>query len=292
MEYLLLFAVPAISSINRIIIKTYKQSTKNIEQSSNIYMIIVSIVAMLVFAIMAKGRLIPNIPTILFSIVLGLLSASSNIFTLLALDKTDVVNTTMFSSAGTIAIPFLFGTFFLKETVDIFEIMTFFILLAVVLIPLFEKKNKSSKNSFLGYIYCVILFLTSGFSTVILKLYSLAPNVLNTNVFCFWANVFMLPVALFIALKDDPAKLKEDLKITKPLSYALVVLTVVMQNLGTVLGVFVLKKFDITLYTLLNIPTALVLTALISSWLFFEKITKKTALSICLSILGIILSVI
>lgn len=292
MEYILLFSVPLITSIVRILQKKFKLATKEVKQASNIYLIIICVVAMIVFAIMAKGNLTPNLPTILFSIALALFSAGTTLFSLLALDKTDVATIAMFSSAGSIIIPFVFGIIFLNEQVNVFKILTFFLFLAVILMPLFEKNKSDRKNSFWGYIYCIFLFLASGGSTVLFKLYALAENVLSTNIFCFWTNAYMLPVAILISLKSNPKELISDaLKIT-PLSYIFVVLTVLFSNVSSVLQVFILKDVDITLFTLLNSPTALVLTAFMSWALFSEKITKKMALSILLSILGIILSVI
>lgn len=292
MEYILLFSVPLITSIVRILQKKFKLETKEVKQASNIYLIIICIFAMIVFAFMAKGNLTPNLPTILFALALALFSASTTLFSLLALDKTDVATIAMFGSAGSIIIPFVFGIIFLNEQVSVFKILTFFLFLTVILMPLFEKNKSDRKNSFLGYTYCIFLFLASGSSTVLFKLYALAENVLSTNIFCFWTNAFMLPVAILIALKSNPKELINDALKIKPLSYAFVVLTVLFSNISSVLQVFILKDVDITLFTLLNSPTALVLTAFISWGLFSEKITKKMALSILLSILGIILSVI
>jgi len=222
----------------------------------------------------------------------AIFSAASNILTLLALDKTDVATIAVFSGAGIILIPFLYGTLLLNEQVSIFKIITLFLLIAVIILPLFEKRASEKKKSYIGYAYCIIIFLVSGGTTVLLKLYALNENVLDTNVFCFWTNVIMFPIMLTVALYSNPRQFIPDAKKIKPLSYAIAITTVVLSNLSAILQVFVLKDIDITLFTLLNSPVALVLTAILSWLVFSEKITKQMALSIILSITAIIFSVI
>lgn len=288
MAYFLLILIPLITAFMRIFQKNFKQTSQNVEQASNIYIIITCTVAILFFFLLAGGKIKPNVPTLIYALVLAVLAIGSNIMTLFALDKTAIVNITVFSGAGSIVIPFFYGVIFLNEKVGVFKIISLVLLIIVILLPFLTPDVPNKKTELKGYIYCVILFFISGPVTVLYKVYALEPNVLNTNVLCFWGNVFMLPFMLFNALKGNIYQLIDDIKIMSPKSYALAVITVIFSNLTTLLGIFILKEVNITVYTLLNSPLSLVFTAALSRIIFSEKITKQTALSIVLSIAAIV----
>lgn len=207
----------------------------------------------------------------------------------MTLDKTDIINITVFTNAGGIIVPVLFGAFFLNEKIDLPDILSCILLTIVVIIPLFSKKN-NKKTSFLGYFLCVLLFFEAGAATVVYKLYAIAKNVADTNVFCFWCNFIMLIYLIPTSLKNGKNQIIEEFVKTSPKAYFRAVLSVICLTSTTLFGILALEKISITVYTLTTGSLGLIFSTVFSQIIFSEKITKRTALFMLLSIVAIILN--
>lgn len=289
MIFLLFLSLPLLLTVGQMFLKQFTMKSIDVEHSSHIYLLVTSIVAMLFFAIKVGFQLSVNLPTIIYASVLALLSILSNILTLKSLGKMDAVTISVFSGAGSIAIPFLFGALFLNEKVNGFKIISFFLLLVVVIKPLM-KRTKAKTEDWTGCLYCVLLFFVGGAATVFFKLYAVAENVMSDETLCFWANVLMLPFVFVSLLKTDRQSFFSDVrKMTKGV-YLIAVISVLISNSTSLLEIYVLQYMDLTLFTLLKNPVSLIMTAILFRIFYGEKMTKEKAFSVGLSIVALVLN--
>lgn len=289
MTFLLLFCIPLFGATCRMLQKGYLLHSSETEHSKNIYMMVTSSCAMFFFASMAGFHLSINLRTFVYAAVLALLSIASNVLSLNAMERMDVATVGVFSGAGAMVFPFLFGILFLNEKVSVFKVISFFLLLFVVAKPMFCKKQEE-KGNWKGYLFCLCLFFQCGVSAMFGKIYAMAQNVAPNQVLCFWANVLMLPFVLFLIFSTERYSFIHSAKQLKWTAYLFAVLSIVVSNGSTLLELFILKSVNITLYTLLKNPILLILTAFLSRICYREKITGETALNIGLSIVALILN--
>lgn len=292
MVWTALFSMVILSAFLQTTLKGYKTETESIKNSSNIFVLITCITAMSFFAIMSGGKLTPNIPTLIYSACLAFVAFASVLAELFAITRTSLVNLTVFASAGSILIPFLFGLIFLGEGISATKVIAAVMLLAVILLPLFSGQS-GKKTSFSGYISCIILFIMNGMYTVLMDIYAGASGVLPDSVFCFWGNAIMFPFAFLLGISMGGTKnFFSDIKKIKAGSYAKAVITVVFSNTTTLLGIYILGRMDISIYSILNTSLVMIFTAIFSAIFFKEKITTSSVLAIVLSIGAIILNTI
>lgn len=110
----------------------------------------------------------------------------------MAFDITDLVYITLFSGAGGMIIPFLFELFTGRESFSAMQIFAVIIRLIAIILPIFaEGKNAENKKG--AFLICWILFVVTGISTVLPKLYSEETAALGDNTFCFWTNIMFIP---------------------------------------------------------------------------------------------------
>lgn len=290
MKYFLLFFNSVISSFSKIPVKKYQDDTLWTESGVNIYLILNCLFGIVFYASLSGGSLTPNLPTVIFSAAFAANVICSNLILLFAVRKADLTSIAVFSGAGGVIIPIVFGVFFLGENMSVFKIIAVVLLLIVVILPIFENTGVG-KKSLEGYIFCLLTFTDAGVTSVICKLYAINPNVLDDKIFCFWTNIIILPFVIAMTLKMNGAKtfILEARQI-KIKTYLCALLTMLIGSVGTLLTLFVFIDIDAVVSTITSSSTVLICTALFARIFFKEKITPRTVFSVALSIAAIILN--
>lgn len=289
-QYIILALIPLLTAFSSVFRKKYTDRTLDISSSMNIFILMNTVIALIFFAAMAGGRLIPNLPTLIYSVFYALLSILSNIFLMLALSRASLVNTSVFSGAGSITMPFIFGAVFLNESISVFKIIAVCLLLLIIILPLITQ-NSVKKTDLKGYLYCIAMFAISGGSAIFSKIYALDSSVLNNNILCFWTNVFMLPFVGILLLKQNGiGNFIDDFRRLSAKLYLFIILPVLLSNSVTLLTLFVMKNTDIIIYTIVTSSLSLIFTACFARIFFKDKITPTVAFNIIVSIAAIILN--
>ena len=209
----------------------------------------------------------------LFQVVFSGNCILSNVASLLAMRKTDIASMAIFASAGAIVTPIIFGAFFLKEETSVCKWIAVFLLVIIVFMPLFDNRQHK-KKSIQGYLYCLLLFIDGGLSTIICKLYAMNPNVLGDNVFCFWTNVFIIPFAIIIISRSGGfGQFLADAKTLSKRTYLYAITTLLMGNALTLTSMYIFKYINIIVCTILTSSLSLISVAVFSRIFFKEKIT-------------------
>ena len=288
MAYILLILSPIINAFLKVPQKKYQEDTMGVESGVNIYLALNCLFGLVFFATLAGGNIKPNVPTLLFAVVFSGNCILSNVASLLAMRKTDIASMAIFASAGAIVTPIIFGAFFLKEETSVCKWIAVFLLVIIVFMPLFDNRQHK-KKSIQGYLYCLLLFIDGGLSTIICKLYAMNPNVLGDNVFCFWTNVFIIPFAIIIISRSGGfGQFLADAKTLSKRTYLYAIATLLMGNALTLTSMYIFKYINIIVCTILTSSLSLISVAVFSRIFFKEKITVRTIVNIVLSIMAII----
>lgn len=293
MKYLLLVLSPWLGAFSKVTMKKYQDSTLENSSSVNIYLLINCIFGIAFYAFLAKGSIIPNLATLIFSLIFAVCTIFSNIVQLLSVRKVDLVSINVFSGAGAIILPVLFGVIFLKESISVFQQIAVVLLLIVVLLPIAESRiegRKQKKNGFSGYILCLLVFADSGITTIISKLYAINPNVLADNIFCFWTNVIALPYAIITLNMSGMKSFVSDAKTIKSKSYFFAISTMFLSCAATLISMFILADIDVVVCSIVSSPLLLIYSAIVSKILFKHPINMFTKISIILSFAAVILN--
>ena len=284
---ILLIATCLIGNTGSVITRNYARKTANIPNSYNIYLLLVPPIASLFFFFSANGSVGLNMPTFLFSLVYAVLSLTSMWLSLVSLQQANLVHINVFSSAGGVIFPFLFEAIIWGEAFSGSRLISVLLRLSTVMIPLIV-----DRDNFRGMGVCIARFLLSGVVGIIPKLYIEHPQTLSNDIFCFWTNIFILPIiCVIIFRRSSPKKLVENIRQIHPLFYLSLVAAILLGNVGTLLSMQALNYISATLSSVISSSLSMVSVTFLSVFLYREGFSKATAISVVLSILAIILGV-
>lgn len=291
MQYLLILFIVLLNCGSLIFNRTFARDTQDVTHSYEIYSLLLFPLATVYYFILAKGYVPLNWPTLLFSVVFAVICLGSNLFNIRALRSVNVVHITIFEGAGATILPFLFEAILLQEAFSVFKVLAVILRLIAVSIPLLFSRQKK-EHSAGGIFICLMLFLIAGGANIITRLYGDHPNVYSDSSFCFWTNVFILPFALFRAVKSANFQtLKAQSRKIPKKDYLYIILAMALANLATLLTIEAVRQTGATLYSVLSASTQIVTYTLLSVFAYKEKLTKETVLSVIFSILAILIGV-
>lgn len=290
MVYFLLLVRTVIGSYSNVLVKVHQRKIKDKKIRDAVYYIIMVIVAMLYFAVLSGFQLGLNGITALYAFLYAAVCYSSITFNLRAMEHTDVVNITLFSNAGGVIWPSLYGVFFLSEEMSLKLFLGVILVLVSILIPYLVEKKEGANLRGIGF--CLLLFLTGGISTILQKCYTMSPNTLSNSVFFFYTNVFMIPFILLILKKQMP--LKEAFRaiaVTDKKAMIPITAMVLLSNTASLLSVYIIGHMDLSVYSIAVPSGNIIVTALFARLMFREKLDAVRILCMILAIIAVVLTV-
>lgn len=196
----------------------------------------------------------------------------------------------MFMMLGGMLVPFFYGILFLYEPISIGKIAGTILLTAfIVLQAVWQNSSNGEKKSngkvkFLFFALCLVIFFINGMMAVITKAHSISVGAVDemsfTVIYCAMTTVLSLVILIFSCFKngkDKMVKIKESLKI-KPI--------IVMAFLGAAayggnfLQLITANKVPASVQFPLVSGGVIVISALVSAFLFKEKVSKKEWISV------------
>lgn len=284
---LLLISCCLVGNTSSIITRNYARKTATVPNAYNIYLLLVPPIASLFFFFSAGGDVSLNLPTFLFSLAYAVLSLTSMRLSLVAFQRANLVHINVFSNAGSVISLFLFEVLIWREDFSGGRLISVLLRLATVMIPLIV-----DRKSFRGMTVCLATFFLSGIVGIVPKLYIEHPSTMDTNTFCFWTNIFILPIICTVTLRrSGPRKLLQNIRQISPLLYLSLLVSILLSNTGTLLSMQALHHISATLSSVISSSLNMIVITLLSVFLYRESFSKATAASVALSILAIILGV-
>jgi hypothetical protein len=213
---------------------------------------------------------------------------------LISLAKMTIPVKTIVTMLGNVFGATLIGKICFNDAITINSIISIILLIAAVFVqnPKIDKTQKK-KNSFMVSFW---LFVISAIGSVYIKFYTESPQNLGANNLFFMTNFICLIVCLIAILIFSISKGTEGVKSIfnslgiKRLSN--IGLRTLIANIGSIASTAVIAIMDISVYTVLTSSAILIISALISKFIFLENLNRKNYLSILLAIVSIVIRVI
>jgi len=222
--------------------------------------------------------------TIVFSAIYGFFSMISVFFVVYSYAHISITLTSIISSAGAIIIPMLFGLVFNGEPTSLRLILSAILILIAATLPIFKDKTVRFDKKFIWFL--ALYFVYAGLPNILSKLYTQNENVTDTLSYFFLTNVFMFIFCViglfFCRLCSGPLE---------KLSVSLITnggVRTVMSLVGSYLSIAILALMPISVYSVLSASLSLIGTALLSRFVFKEKMSRQALISFLLALLSII----
>lgn len=294
MKYVFLIMQPFAAAMVSVLQKRYKNETLSNIAADSAFVLINMTVSIGLYGSLEHWHIAFDLYTVLYAAILALFAIVSSFVQLAALEKTSVINITVSNNSGAIIIPVLYGALFLSEKISAFKIMAVILLILAVCVPLKNKRHAEygNKKSGSAPLLCGILFVLSGMATVLYKLYASDVRVLSENLFCFWANVIMIPMLLgTIFLKNSRYEMADGLKKIKFKAYILAFMSCLFNGAVPLMSMAALKEIDIGIYTVVSNSFLLIFAVFLSGIMLKENIGKPAVLSVILSVLAVMFNI-
>ena len=271
--------------------------TKNGEESYTLFMLINGLVACLFFAISGGFSISLNLTTILYSVAFALLVALSLFVTLVIYRYADVASVGVITGSMSLLGTTLVGVLFFSEEMDIRRAIRIAVLLvAVVFVFLENRKPKSEEKHQRGggiilFLLLLLMIAATCMTTVVTKLFAISERVTDENSFFFFTNVILSVTSLLVLLIQSVKKKKTPITLLttlRPLELLFMVANTVASNVGSLVGVLLLRTMDIAVYTPITSALAIIAGAL-ASIIFREKLGKWSYLALAIATLAVLI---
>ena len=223
--------------------------------------------------------------TLVYSAIFGFFSLISLFFIVYSYSRLPLTLCSIIGSAGAIIIPMIFGLVFNGEPAGTRLIISAVLILVASVLPVFKDKTIKFDKKFLWFL--VIYFIYSGLPTILSKLYTQAENVADTLSYFFLTNAFMF---VFCGIGLVVCRIKDGYM--SILSTPLIVnggIRTVMSLICSYLSMVILTVMPVSVYSVLSASLSLIGTALLSRFVFKEKISRQALISFILALLSIII---
>lgn len=287
MGYLLILLNNGLGCIGTVCRKGFLRRSLQVQSALDIYVLLAHPIAAMYFLLLSGGNVPLNGPSAVFALVYAALCLVSVIFSMTAISRVNLVYTSVFSGAGGVVFPFLFDMLILEKPFVLTRFLAVLVRLFAIAVPLLTNKE-DRKNLMI----CVMLFFITGASSLMPKLYGAYPGVVSDSSYCFWTNIFILPIsAVAVLRKNSWRNVAADMKKLSVVSYVCIFASTACANLGSLLTIQILRMVDTTVHVLISGSVGMLITVLLSTLVYKEKFTARTAVSVVCSVTALVLGV-
>jgi len=274
----LVFVIAALS-LQSIVKKPYTMKTA--DKGVYCFNAIVSLVAMLFFLLTGK-ELSFSLGVLPYSFGFAVSYATTSVFSLMAISCGSLSLTSLFSSYS-LMIPTFYGLIFLKDPVSIGLIPG--LILLVISLLLVNKKSGDSRISLKWLLYVFLAFAGNGMCSTFQKMQQVAYNGACKNEFMVMALSMVCVVMTVLAFTTARKEIGTCIKA----GWHLAILCGLMNAIVNLLVMILANRMPISLMYPLISAGGIVLTYLVSRFLYKETLTKIQFLGFVVGVGSIIL---
>ena len=289
MGYLLILANNGLECIGTICRKGILRRSFHVRSALDIYIILAHPIAAMYFFLLSGGNVPLNGPSAVFALVYATICLISVTVSMIAMDRASLVYTSIFSGAGGVVFPFLFDMLILGRPFVLTRFLSVVVRLCAIAAPLLTTKTER-KNLRI----CVLLFFIAGASPILAKLYSSNPDVVSDSSYYFWTNIFVLPisvVSVMIKSKWNWRGVVSDISKIDGKGYLCIFLATACSNIGSLLTLSILRLVDVSVNAVVSGSVGMLITVFLSTVVYKERFTVRSAISVTCSITALVLGV-
>ena len=286
--YIMLLLMQSISMLSLFLGKKFQLGIKPI--ASHLFQAnLVSAVVACVCLWIANGfKINVNTATLVFSLFYGLLSNFSVFFMVFAYNRISITLTSIIGMSGGIITPMCFGILLGNEVLTPKLIISALLILTAAILPVMKDIFKKTDLKFIWFLLAYFIF--SGLPNILNKLYTQNPDVTDKLSYFFLTNAVMFIICVIavsiLYLRSRKTGVLE--KISAPMLLNSSSRTV-LSLFSSYLSVSALALLPVSLYSVLTASLGLIGNAVISNFIFKEKMTASAKLSLVLALLSIII---
>lgn len=267
--------------------KLYEKAVSQTLVTSLVMLVVTNVIGTLLFLCIGKFQVQFSPVSFFWAAMFALIMIPYYVVGIKVLSLGSLAIYSMFMMLGGMLLPFLYGTVFLHETISWGKgLGTVLLTLFIILQAIWQKspedeeiKSKSKKTSYLFFALCLVIFVINGMTGVVAKIHQISAGTVDevsfTVLSCGLTAIFSLVLLLVCYLKNQRethAQTFSTLK-CKPI--------VIMAFIGaaTYMGNFLHLKAASNVPASVQFPLVsggvIVLSALVSAFIFREKLQKK-----------------
>ncbi len=296
-EYIFICIAVILMSFQLVFSKLY-QSKANCKNAALVFPLITGVVAFILFFIISGFKIYYSSFSILMAFCGALITTVFSLIGLKAVKEISVSIYSAFTMLGALIIPFIYGVLILREPLSPLMIVGVVVLVVALVINAIEK-GEQSKGYVKGIIYCLIVFTLNGVFGVLSKIHQINENAVDTSVFLQWITLFQALFSLIILIikividnknnkEIDADSPKFNVKsLVKPVligaGYS------AFWGIGFYFQLIALKKLAVSIANPIVTGAVIVLSSVISSIIFKNKIKLKQICAYAIMVIGIVL---
>ena len=243
------------------------------------------------FLFLSKFNIEMNSTTFVFSLGYAMMVFNSLLLSVIALSKLTIPVRAIVRLMGSVLGSTMLGGFFFSEEITANSIIAIIFLIAAVIVPYIKNNEVTAEKNSVPV--CIWIFITSVIESVYLKFYTENPSSLGANNMFFMTNLICLIICaagaiMYIIVKGNTER-KNILTTLGVKHIANIGFRTAISNICSIISVLVISVMDISVYTVLTSSMGLIVSVMISKFVFSEDLTWKNYVSVALAVVSIIL---
>ena len=263
--------------------KIFECGTKQTATTSLIMLVITGLVGALLFLCVGRFTVQCNVRSLLWAIAMAGLMIPYYMIGIKVLSLGSLVTYSMFMMLGGMLVPFFYGLVFLREGITWGKAVGTLVLTACIVLQArsqTQEENTKRNNSTLFIFLCLVIFFINGMTGVVSKAHQIHPTAVDeisfTVLYCLLTAFFALLLLVGLLITGQKQE-----QIAQAKSAFTVQKTFVMAGIGVAAhtGNFLALKATVHVPASVQFPIisggTIVLSALVSAFVFKERISKK-----------------
>lgn len=272
--------------------KIYEGAVRQTAVTSLVMLAVTGAIGTVLYLFIGGFRVEFSLFSILLAVLFALVTIPYYMIGIKVLSLGNLATYSMFMMLGGMLVPFFYGVWFLKETVSVAQIFGTVLLAGFIVLqavsqadpPKTSTEKQSLKTRITFFVLCLTIFFLNGFTGVIAKAHQIGEGAVDevsfTVVSCALTAVFSLILLGFVFLSDRREKSREVMTVLKIKPVCIMALIGAANYTGNYLHLLAANDVPASVQFPLVSGGVIVLSALVSFFVFKEKLTVKEWISI------------
>jgi drug/metabolite transporter (DMT)-like permease len=281
--------------------KTYEGTVRQTTVTSLVMLVVTSLIGTVLYLFVGGFRVEFSSISVFWAVLFALVMIPYYMIGIKVLSLGSLAVYSMFMMLGGMLVPFFYGVWFLQESVSAAQILgtvllTGFIILQAISQSDFKqasKEKQSAKTKITFFVLCLVIFILNGLTGVIAKAHQISESSVDevsfTVISCALTAIFSMILLAFEFLRNRKEKSRQVMMTLKIKPLCSMALIGVSAYTGNFLHLLAANNVPASVQFPLVSGGVIVLSALVSAFVFKEKISKKEWLSIAGSFVSTVL---
>lgn len=287
---LLLLLMALLRLVTVVLTKKFQQSIPVDAPHLAMYSMVSSAFACIGFALISGFHIEINLPTLIYSLIYAILIIVSSATKFISLHFSSVSLTTITEMSGRILPPTLFGVWYFLEPADWKLVVSAILILLAIILP--QTKNGIHGTGLISVVNCVFLFLSTGGTDILTKLYAKSDEVCSSESLFFLSNAIIIIICLLYGVFLAATKGLSCLKAMVPSAgqAGIIAANTFIFNIISIISITVLATMHLSTYTMINSSLTLIGAFFVSLLIFREKQNRESVIATLCAIAAVIVT--